>query len=253
MNVMRCDATHFLRSLKPESVDLVLFSPPYDGVREYRDMPGSGWGGWGKDIKRALRPGGMAVVVVQDQTTVGRKSLTTFKSTCAWAEHLALWECLIYQRPGNPGAWWSKRFRVDHEYILVFVKGSKPAYFNKEHMLIASKHAGKKWSGTQRHSDGTLSKRQGVVAATKCPGTVLSYASSNTEGNKLKSQHPTTMPAKLAEDFIQAFCPPGGVVVDPCCGSGTTLVAAKKLGRNYLGCDVDPTYVTLTKQRLGVL
>lgn len=55
-------------------------------------------------------------------------------------------------------------------------------------------------------------------------------------GNRL---HPTQKSIKLSEPLIEAFCPRGGLVLDPLCGSGSTLVAAQSLGRDFLGIELD--------------
>ena len=58
--------------------------------------------------------------------------------------------------------------------------------------------------------------------------------------------HPATMPLGLAERCILAGCKPGGVVLDPFSGSGTTGLAATKHGRRYIGIDVNPEYLALS-------
>ncbi len=249
--IYNSDCIEFLKDWPGNSIDLFLFSPPYDKIRDYNNKLPSSMPIICYQIERVLVDGGICVVVIQDQTNNFRKSLTTFQLAIDWQDAaLSLWECLIYQRPGRPGAWWSKRFRVDHEYILVFFKGEKPQYFSKEHMKIPCKHAGKSWKGTQRHTDGSLSKKSSTVKDTKCPGTVLSYAVSSTEGNKLKMKHPATFPDKLASDMIQVFTKPGMVVCDPMCGSGTTLVQAHKLDRQYIGIDISEEYCKIARERL---
>ncbi|MBP7845990.1 MAG: site-specific DNA-methyltransferase [Candidatus Pacebacteria bacterium] len=62
--------------------------------------------------------------------------------------------------------------------------------------------------------------------------------------------HPTEKPLKLFEYIINVSSNPGDLVVDPCVGSGTTAVAAKKLNRKYAVCDVSKKYINLTKNRL---
>lgn len=62
--------------------------------------------------------------------------------------------------------------------------------------------------------------------------------------------YPTQKPLALLELLIGACCPPGGIVLDPCCGSGTTLVAAKQLGRIPIGADQNPDAVRITFDRL---
>lgn len=60
----------------------------------------------------------------------------------------------------------------------------------------------------------------------------------------------TQKPKELLERIIKASSNEGDVVADFFCGSGTSLVVAKELGRNYLGCDIKPRAVEITNQRL---
>jgi len=62
---------------------------------------------------------------------------------------------------------------------------------------------------------------------------------------------PTQKPLALLELLVGACCPPGGLVLDPCCGSGTTLVAAIRQRRRAVGFDQDPEAVRLTGKRLA--
>ena len=58
-------------------------------------------------------------------------------------------------------------------------------------------------------------------------------------------------PNLLALDFIECFCPPDGVVLDPYSGSGTTCVAARSSGRNYIGIDISEEYTNIARQRIA--
>lgn len=62
--------------------------------------------------------------------------------------------------------------------------------------------------------------------------------------------HPTQKPEKLLAKLILASSEPGGVVLDPFLGSGSTAVAAKKLGRHYIGIEKNPQYCVWTEKRL---
>jgi site-specific DNA-methyltransferase (adenine-specific) len=64
------------------------------------------------------------------------------------------------------------------------------------------------------------------------------------------TDHPTQKPEKLLARIILAGSNPGDVVFDPFAGSGTTSVVAKKLGRHYIGIDVDMDFCCLTEKRL---
>jgi adenine-specific DNA-methyltransferase len=62
--------------------------------------------------------------------------------------------------------------------------------------------------------------------------------------------HPTQKPVMALRPPIQAFSRPGEIVLDPFVGSGTTAVAAKSLGRRYIGIDIDPVYAVCAQARL---
>ncbi len=65
------------------------------------------------------------------------------------------------------------------------------------------------------------------------------------------TDHPTQKPEKLLAKIVLASSSPGDVVLDPFLGSGTTSVVAKKLGRQYVGIELDETYCCLAEKRLA--
>ena len=66
-----------------------------------------------------------------------------------------------------------------------------------------------------------------------------------------KSKHPAPYPLELAEKVIKYYSYENDLVFDPFIGSGTTAVAAKKLGRNYLGFELYQEYVDMTNERIN--
>jgi site-specific DNA-methyltransferase (adenine-specific) len=62
--------------------------------------------------------------------------------------------------------------------------------------------------------------------------------------------HPTQKPLLLLEDFVRLFTDPGETILDPFAGSGTTGVAAIRLGRNFIGWERDPKYHAIALKRL---
>ncbi len=255
MNKIICaDSVEFMSSLDENTIDLVVTSPPYDGLRDYNgfvlDLHKTG-----EQIHRILKDGGMCAMVIQDSTKDFGKTLTSFRTILDWCDSFGfkLFETPIYMRQGVEGAWWKKRFRVDHEYIPIFLKGKRPQYFNKEGLKIPSKHGGKTMTGAAtRKKDGTQQKSRKVyINHMKCRGTVWIYDKCG-DGTKLKHKHPATFPDLIAYDLIDCFCPQGGTVLDPFNGSGTTCVAANSLSRNYIGIDVSEEYCKIARERVEV-
>lgn len=65
--------------------------------------------------------------------------------------------------------------------------------------------------------------------------------------------HPTQKPLKLMEYLVRLVTQPGGVVLDPFCGTGSTSVAAKRLGLNFVTCDLSEDYARIARARLGLV
>ena len=246
------DNVELLKTFPDECIDMVVTSPPYDSLRDYNGYE-LDLHGLGEQLLRVLKEGGICVMVIQDSTKDFAKSLTSFRTIIDWCDYIGfrLFECNIYNRQGTEGAWWKKRFRVDHEYMPIFLKGKRPQYFDKENIKIPSKHGGKVMTGANiRTKSGRTGSRKVKINPTKCPGTVMTFGNTCGGESKLKSQHPAVFPNMLAYDMIECFCPPNGIVLDPFNGSGTTTLAAKCLGRNYIGVDISREYNDIASQRL---
>ena len=88
-------------------------------------------------------------------------------------------------------------------------------------------------------------KKKGATFNEHCKNTVFRYP---TKPGKL---HPTQKPVELMERFIMASSNANDTVLDPFMGSGTTAVVAKKLGRKYVGFELEEEYIEIAKRRLA--
>ncbi|OBV40839.1 DNA methyltransferase [Janthinobacterium psychrotolerans] len=66
-----------------------------------------------------------------------------------------------------------------------------------------------------------------------------------------RADHPTQKPLEIIERMVKASCPPGGVVLDLFMGSGTTALAAKRCGRDFVGFELNSDYCAIIEQRLA--
>jgi DNA modification methylase len=76
------------------------------------------------------------------------------------------------------------------------------------------------------------------------------FSSHWTFGGARQNEHLAVFPEELPHRLIKMFSFVGETVIDPFCGSGTTLVAAKKLGRNSIGYEINPEYAEICRNRL---
>jgi len=83
------------------------------------------------------------------------------------------------------------------------------------------------------------------------PGNVIQcVVGGGSMGSKLCHENEAPFPESLAEFFIRSFCPPGRTVLDPFCGSGTTIAVAKRLDREAVGIDIRESQVELSSRRV---
>jgi site-specific DNA-methyltransferase (adenine-specific) len=66
-----------------------------------------------------------------------------------------------------------------------------------------------------------------------------------------RADHPTQKPLEIIDRMIYASCPPGGLVLDPFMGSGTTAVSAQRCGRRFVGFELNPDYCAIIQSRLA--
>lgn len=105
-------------------------------------------------------------------------------------------------------------------------------------------------------SEGFNDNADAELAWTNIPGPVRLFALrwmgmlKGTERND-RRVHPTQKPVALMARIIKAYAPPDGPILDPYMGSGSTLRAAKDLGRKSIGVEVDERYCEIAAKRLG--
>ena len=146
------------------------------------------------------------------------------------------------------------RFIDAHEYVFMFSK-SETSYFDGSAIAepaVSTKPAGNGFKRRNRigvaNPDGTPRGQDEPwdgVGGTRSPRTVWIIP---TRGHR-NVEHVAVMTEEVAERCILAGAPPGGVVLDPFFGSGTTGMVAEKHGRRWIGFDLNPEYEKLQRER----
>ncbi|MBF2754656.1 MAG: site-specific DNA-methyltransferase [Gammaproteobacteria bacterium AqS3] len=241
-----------------DTIDCIVTSPPYDGIRDYRNGASFDANALGHELLRVLKDGCFAVVLIADQKKKKQLSLTTARIMLDWVDNVGFRLCdwLIYKRQGRIGRYHS--FRRDHESILVFFKGDVPRDIDtealKKPVLVPS--IGRSTNISMRNKGDVIGKRKFVAKSDlMCRGSVWEYkgwggAMPVSKGWHLR--HPAMMRDSLARDLVLAFSDKGDKVLDPFCGSGTTGAMCVPLGRSFVGIDISKEYCDLAAERIEI-
>jgi DNA modification methylase len=119
-------------------------------------------------------------------------------------------------------------------------------FYAVEHLVFPKSYASSKRFVRYEHEQAYLLAKGRPALPEKPIADVIDMPYS---GNTI---HPTQKSVKALLPLVEAFAPKGGLVLDPFCGSGSTLIAAQKLNRSYLGIELDTGHHAAAGKRLAV-
>ncbi len=250
----KCGDSRFMDSVVDGSVALVVTSPPYFAGKQYEEeleregVPASYLEFLQMltdvfaECVRKLEPGGRIAVNVAN---LGRKPYRSLSAdVIRILEHdlgLLLRGELIWQKAeGATGscAWGS--FRGATNPVLRDIT---------ERVIVASKgRFDRARTAKQRAAAGL--PHVNTLMTDDFLGSTLDVWSMPTESAK-RVGHPAPFPVELPEQLIRLYTFENDLVLDPFMGSGSSLVAASRLGRRFIGYDLDPAYVQIARDRVA--
>jgi len=237
----------FMREMPENCVDLVVTSPPYDNLRNYKGYSFD-FEAVARGLFKVLKDGGVIVWVVGDKINGGR-TLTSFRQAIFFQElGLFAHDVMIYQKKNTPFMR-SNAYTNCFEFMFVFSKG-KPKTFNP--LKEPTVRNGMEMLVHNKQADGVNKKVLKELKTEKTKTNIWQYAVGlgGTTSDKIAFGHPAVFPEKLAHDHILSWSNEGDLVFDPMCGSGTTCKMAHLAKRKYLGVDISEEYIEIAKQRL---
>lgn len=244
--------------LLPEaSADLLVIDPPYNhsisfGWSKFKQQQSGQYEeylrSWLPQALHLLKPNG-SIYVCADWRSSGSVQRILEENG------ITILNRITWQREKGRGA--QKNWKNSMEDIWFGVKNAKDYYFDVESVKLRRlvkapyKQDGKPKDWQQTEDGGKFRKTCPPNYWNDCPpdnamdDLVVPFWSmpENTD-------HPTQKPEKLIAKLILASCPPGGTVIDPFLGSGTTAVVAQKLGRHFCGIELNPEYACWSLKRL---
>lgn len=256
-SIVNSDCIEFMKSLSDECIDFVITSPPYAEQRAstYGGIAESDFPEWmlsvGKEIFRLLKPSGSFVLNIKENVNNGARSTYVLKTVLLLSE-LFIWSDTYIWNKTNPFPTGSKkRLKDGFEYCYLFTK-TKNHKFNPNSVLVKSTS---KWleSEKRRKNKGAhnVTNGSGLNMGSRCapdmvrPSNVLTMPIDSTN-----HKHPATFPIGLPDFFIRLLTDESDTVYDPFAGSGTTLLAAKRLNRHYIGTEINSDYISIIQERL---
>jgi modification methylase len=248
-----------LNWLAPESIHLVVTSPPYWTLKQYEPANDSQLGAiedyesflaeldkvWAGCV-RALAPGGRICCVIGDVCMPRKKAGRHFvmplhadiqvRARGFGLDVLTpiLWQKIangVTEAEGNGAGFYGKPYQPgaiiknDVEYILFLRKGG------------------------EYRSPSPLQRALSMLNKTEMQAWLRSFWT-DIKGESTRKGHPAPYPVPLAERLIKMFSFAGDTVLDPFCGTGTTAIAAMNCGRNSVSIEIEQKYLAMAHQRL---
>ena len=240
----------FLDKVENSSVDLIVVDPPYnmrkadwDIFKSHDDFLKFSYQWIDKAIDKLTKDGSFYIFNTPFNSAFLCQYLVSkgliFQNWITWDK-----------RDGMGSA--KRRYSAGQETILFFTKSQKHT-FNYDDIRVP-------YESEERINHA---KEKGILKNGKCwfpnpnrrlCGEVWHFTShrhkSKVNGKVIKMQHITPKPHDLIERIIKASSNPNDIVMDFFMGSGTTAIVAKKLERNFIGCDQDENYVNFATEVL---
>jgi DNA modification methylase len=256
-----------IERMEDNSIDLVVTSPPYEAMKSYgKDVSNKAeqeWVDWLVSIFKSLHPKlketGSIIINVNAPIKNKCRSLAPQRLQVALSDLYCHYDAYIWAKKNGIPSASQKRLDGKHEYIFHFTKTNAPKMDASKVKVKKSEGALKRQEYSVQYpvdvvSDGgvvtSVAQNKMVEGDMRYPFSWLHFANASAMRNKPQNKHPAPFHLELPSFFIKMLTDEGDVVYDPFSGSGTTLGVAKKLNRQYIGSELNPSYIPLIEETL---
>jgi site-specific DNA-methyltransferase (adenine-specific) len=254
------DCIELMQRIDSGTIDLVFADPPFNIGYEYdqyhdrqEDDDYITWSRtWMEEVHRILKPGGTFWLAIGDEYAAELKVDAEHKigfATRSWV----VWYYTF-------GVNCTKKFSRSHVHLFHFVKDENDFTFNAEDPSVrvpsarALVYADKRANPNGRLPDDTwILRPQDLAHGFDTMDDTVYFARVAGTFAERQGFHGCQMPEQLLGRIVRVSSNPGDVVLDPFAGSGTTLSVAKKLGREWVGCELSDEYVRAATERLAAI
>jgi len=256
------DCRELLPLFPAESVALVVTSPPYADSRRdvYGGVHPDGYVEWfapiSAELLRVLKHDGSFVLNIKEKVVDGERHTYVLELILALKKQGWKWtdEYIWHKKNCAPGKW-PNRFRDSWERCLHFTK-SKSFVMNQNAVMVPTgdwaKSRLKNLSETDQTRDASRVGSGFGKNVSNWVGRDMAYPTNvlHMATQCSNKSHAAAFPRELPNWFIKLFSNPGDLVLDPFAGSGTTLLSARELGRDFCGIELKPEYIALAQENL---
>ena len=238
--IIQGDCLEIMKKIPDESVDVTFADPPFNLKKKYNhyrdrqtDEEYLSWcKKWLAEMVRITKPTGSIFVHNIPKWLI---YFGSYLNEIATFRHWIAWDAM-----GPP---LGKTLLPNHYGILYYVKSKNFKFYDirmlhkrcrKCHYILQD-YGGKK---NQMHQFGPLISDVWTDIH-------------RIRHKKRRDEHPCQLPIHLLERLLLMSTDEGDIVLDPFVGTGTTAIAAKKLGRNFIGIDIDSKYIEITNKKLS--
>ena len=252
------DCRDLLKNIPSNSVDLVITSPPYNIGKKYEKK--TSLESYLKDMEPVIAE--LVRVIAETGSLcwqVGNyvQKAEVFPLDIYFYEIFKRFDLKLRNRiiwRFNHGLHCKKRFSGRYETILWFTKGDE-YIFNLDPVRIPAKYPGK------RHFKGPKKGQLSGNPLGKNPSDIWDIVKQDWEdevwdipnvkaNHPEKTEHPCQFPVELVQRCVLALTDPEGIVLDPYCGVGSTIIAALQHDRKAIAAEQDSQYVAITHERI---
>ena len=252
------DCSELLKEVPSNSVDLVITSPPYNIGKNYETKTSlesylKNQESIISELIRVIAPTGSLCWQVGNYVNNGE----VFPLDIYYYEIFKRFDLKLRNRiiwKFGHGLHCSKRFSGRYEVILWFTK-SDEYIFNLDPVRVPSKYPGKR-----KHKGPNRGKPSGNPLG-KNPSDIWEVVKQDWEeeiwdipnvksNHPEKTEHPCQFPIELVQRCVLALTQPKGIILDPYCGVGSTIIGALQHNRKAIGAEQKTTYVDITRERI---
>lgn len=233
--IIRGNCLTVLPKYRGAGIDLAIVDPPfnigyvYDRYSDKMTFPDylSWTGEWVRALKDVLSDTASLYVCIGDNAAAEVKTILD-----SHGFHLRSWVIWHYTFGVHLESKWGR----GHTHILYYTRHPKLFTWNPDDVRVPSDRQ-TKYKDKRANPKGRVPSD--VWTFSRVCGTF-----------KERTGHPCQMPVALFERIVRASSNPGNVVLDPMCGSGAALVAARKNGRRWLGVELSAAYAKAARERM---